>query len=138
MHLYTFRLNDSSSSDHRIQQQQQQCDVNGLGLLNMAVGPAARCAAVPGAVTNGSGSSINDVNCSHSTANSSSSSSSSSLEFGVLLWQQLPAEQQLAWPAWTHQQQQEPYMVRTSVCIKHLAGNTAAMSACRMVFVGSY
>jgi hypothetical protein len=33
------------------------------------------------------------------------------MEFGVLLWEQLPAGQQLSWPAWTHQEQQQPYMV---------------------------
>ncbi|WIA14737.1 hypothetical protein OEZ85_003223 [Tetradesmus obliquus] len=37
--------------------------------------------------------------------------SSSSLEFGVLLWEQLPADQQLAWPAWQHQDQQQPHTV---------------------------
>jgi ABC-type phosphate transport system substrate-binding protein len=49
------------------------------------------------------------------TQSSSSSGSSNSLEHGVLLWEQLPAGQPLSWPAWTHQEQQQPYTVRCIV-----------------------
>jgi hypothetical protein len=94
LHMYTFNMaGRGSSSDCHLQQQQQQQDDALLSLLNMAVGAKQRCAAVPGIT-------------------SSSGSSSSSMEFGVLLWEQLPAGQQLSWPVWTHQeQQQQPYVV---------------------------
>jgi hypothetical protein len=124
LHMYSFSLSSSSSSSDQLQQ--QHCDDELWRLLNMAVGSAERCAAVPG-VTASSSSSSSSSAAQNSSSSAAQNSSSSSLEFGALLWEPLPAgqQQQLTWPAWTHEQQQQPYMVSGVILSMHDTVNSS-------------